>query len=256
MTFAVVVAGWIFVQLPMRTLRELVEEESTFASGHEVEVLEVVVIPARGFGPFHTFGVSLVSRDGDVERADVRGPFVVLSGDAIPIVDERVRALRDPVGGQVATTLEHSVRSARWLAALVVSAFFMAPIVALLAALVSRLREHHAVRRAARSSEELLVDVEGESRTTIRYDVVAPIEAHAGGYRSSARPARWLARYRQRADERPPLIIEGSETRQMIVLRTKNQRGGVVVRTDFWPFVVEGEARSRANARVEDLKRP
>lgn len=247
-----VFAAMLFVRVPVTLALDLLAEDRAVASGTEVPVVECSLVRASDIGPFAMFGVTVVTTQDGVEHFDLRGPYPVWSRD-VPTSAAGARAYLDSTSHRVVTSVEHDVRGSRVTAAIVVMLGFGAPIVLLIAAFVGRLREHLAVRRAARSSEELLVDVDRERGRTIDYQVTSRVVAHEGGYRTPAAPKRWLARYRQRADERPPMILSGASGRRMVVLRSRGASTGVVVRDDYWPFVVDGEARMSADARAKAL---
>jgi hypothetical protein len=47
------------------------------------------------------------------------------------------------------------------------------------------------------------------------------------------------------------MVLSGPSGRHLVVLRSKGASRSVVVRDDYWPFVVDGEARLRADERAK-----
>jgi hypothetical protein len=246
-TLGMIVGGWFFWSFAGGTLVELASEGSLVARANPVEVVEARAVPAGALGPFHGFGVSLVTRENGVERIILHGPFVVLGSDELPASTSPATAARDPESGTLTTSIERSAFRGRALAVGAFALFFGLPIVTLFAALISRARDHLAVLRAARASEEQLVEVEQVAGQSIDYRLTSRLAGGEGGYRASAAPRRWLARYRQRTDERTPWTL-GS---RILVLLPPGEKTGVVVRDDGWPFLIEGEERRRMRDRAE-----
>lgn len=252
--FALLFAGWIFAAGPGTAVRGLLRESSALAADHEVRLLGARVAPSASIvGVIQVFYVFATTLENGIEREEYLGPFFVLH-DAPPDADT-VQAVRDPSSGVLSTDLERGVRSDRIATAAFMVFVFGGAVLVLLAILARRLREHVLVWRAARGGEEILVEVAAEHADEVAYRVTERLSGDAGGYRTAARGVGFIGRLRKRGDEELPLIIGGPHGKRLLALRVPGSRQIVVVRKDFWPFVVEGAARDRAVSQLGELSR-
>ncbi len=252
--FALLLSGWIFAAGPGTAVMGLLRESSAVAADREVPLLGARVAPSASIvGVIQVFYVFATTVENGIEREEYLGPFFVLH-DAPPDEDG-VRAVRDPSSGLLSTELEQGVRGDRIAAAALMVFVFGGAVLVLLAILVRRAREHLLVWRAARVGEEILVDVAAEQADAIAYRVTERVSGDEGGYRTAARGVGFIGRLRKRGDEELPLIIGGPHGKRLLALRLPGSRHVVVVRKDFWPFVVEGRARDHAVSQLGELAR-